>query len=129
MNCSTILVKGSALTAYLVFDVKLVSELQKLGLWDDAMRNELLRSCGMHMIVFIYFFPLIQAAGSVQSIDRIPMDVKKIFKTAWEIRQDTIVRHAASRAPFVCQSQSVIMYHDGASRHWLVSQIVYYQLC
>ncbi|PPQ74767.1 hypothetical protein CVT26_005012, partial [Gymnopilus dilepis] len=99
---SNVLVKGFASTAYVALNVNLVSELQKLGLWDDAMRHELLQTC-----------------GSVQRIERIPSDVRNLFKTAWEVEQKNIVRHAVSRAPFVCQSQSVMMYRESVSPHWL----------
>ncbi|PPQ76655.1 hypothetical protein CVT26_013945 [Gymnopilus dilepis] len=106
---SPVLLKGFACTAYVSLHVGLINELQKLGLWDDAMRQDLLGSC-----------------GSVQTIDRIPTVVKTLFKTAWEVKQNAIVRHAVARAPFVCQSQSIMMYRDGPSRHWLVCHLLYY---
>jgi ribonucleotide reductase alpha subunit len=45
--------------------------------------------------------------GSVQGIKEIPDEVKKIYKTVWEISQKTIINMAARRAPFIDQSQSL----------------------
>ena len=45
--------------------------------------------------------------GSIQGIKEIPDDIKKIFKTVWEISQKTILNMAARRAPFIDQSQSL----------------------
>lgn len=45
--------------------------------------------------------------GSVQKIKEIPDDIKKIYKTVWEIPQKTIINMAVRRAPFIDQSQSL----------------------
>jgi len=48
--------------------------------------------------------------GSVQHLDFLTDDERAVFRTAFEIDQRWIVEHAADRAPFVCQSQSVNLF-------------------
>jgi ribonucleoside-diphosphate reductase alpha chain len=75
---------------FIVVNKHLLKDLLALGLWDTKMQQDLIR----------YY-------GSVQSIDRIPAELKKLYKTVWEISQKTIIDLAADRGPFICQSQSM----------------------
>ncbi len=48
--------------------------------------------------------------GSVQHLDFLGPHEKDVFKTAFELDQRWIIEHAADRAPFVCQSQSINLF-------------------
>jgi ribonucleoside-diphosphate reductase alpha chain len=48
--------------------------------------------------------------GSVQHLDFLTADEKAVYKTAFELDQRWIIEHAADRAPFICQSQSVNVF-------------------
>jgi ribonucleoside-diphosphate reductase alpha chain len=48
--------------------------------------------------------------GSVQHLDFLTDDEKDIFKTAFEIDQRWLIEHAADRAPFICQAQSLNVF-------------------
>ena len=48
--------------------------------------------------------------GSVQHLDFLSEQEKAVYKTAFELDQRWIIEHAADRAPFVCQSQSVNVF-------------------
>jgi len=48
--------------------------------------------------------------GSVQHLDFLSEQEKAVFKTAFELDQRWIIEHAADRAPFICQSQSVNVF-------------------
>jgi ribonucleoside-diphosphate reductase alpha chain len=48
--------------------------------------------------------------GSVQHLDFLTEQEKAVYKTAFELDQRWIIEHAADRAPFVCQSQSVNVF-------------------
>jgi ribonucleoside-diphosphate reductase alpha chain len=48
--------------------------------------------------------------GSVQHLPFLSEQEKAVYKTAFELDQRWIVEHAADRAPFVCQSQSVNVF-------------------
>jgi ribonucleotide reductase alpha subunit len=52
---------------------------------------------------------IIRANGSVQSLD-IPEDLKRQFRTVWEVSMRTIIDLAADRAPFVDQTQSMNLF-------------------
>jgi len=68
----------------------LLNELTERGLWNDDMRLQ-----------------LIAGHGSVQNIPGVPEELKRIYRTVWEISQKSIIEMAADRAPFICQSQSL----------------------
>jgi ribonucleoside-diphosphate reductase alpha chain len=48
--------------------------------------------------------------GSVQHLDFLNEQEKAVYKTAFELDQRWIIEHAADRAPFICQSQSVNVF-------------------
>jgi len=48
--------------------------------------------------------------GSVQHLDFLTDDEKGVFKTAFELDQHWVIEHAADRAPFICQAQSVNVF-------------------
>jgi ribonucleoside-diphosphate reductase alpha chain len=71
----------------------LIRDLQGLGLWDDEMLAELK-----------YF------DGSVQLIDRVPDDFKRLYKTAFEIEPTWILQCAAVRQKWIDQAQSTNLW-------------------
>jgi len=48
--------------------------------------------------------------GSVQHLDFLTEQEKAVYKTAFELDQRWVVEHAADRAGFICQSQSVNLF-------------------
>jgi ribonucleoside-diphosphate reductase alpha chain len=48
--------------------------------------------------------------GSVQHLDFLSDQDRATFKTAFELDQRWVIEHAADRAPFICQSQSVNLF-------------------
>ncbi len=75
---------------FVVVNKHLLRELIQLGLWNEAMKNE-----------------LIQANGSIQDLPGIPENIKELYRTVWEISQKSIIDMAADRGAFICQSQSL----------------------
>ena len=49
---------------------------------------------------------MIADGGSIQNIREIPVDLKALYKTVWEISQKTLINMAADRGAFIDQSQS-----------------------
>lgn len=68
----------------------LIKELSRKGLWTEQVQNKMIAN-----------------KGSIQSITTIPQSIRAIYKTSWEIPQRTILKQAADRGPFICQSQSM----------------------
>ncbi|MCS6796889.1 MAG: ribonucleoside-diphosphate reductase subunit alpha, partial [Raineya sp.] len=78
---------------FIVVNRYLMQDLAALGLWNEQMRQRLIRE-----------------GGSVQQIGEIPAEIRELYKTAWEIKQRTLIDMAADRAPFICQSQSLNLF-------------------
>ncbi|XP_060084097.1 ribonucleoside-diphosphate reductase large subunit-like [Ylistrum balloti] len=73
-----------------VVNQHLLRDLTEKGLWNDDMKNKLIAN-----------------GGSVQNIPEIPDDIKRLYKTVWEISQKTVIKMAADRGAFIDQSQSL----------------------
>ena len=48
--------------------------------------------------------------GSIQNIEEIPEDIRKLYKTVWEIKQKVIIDMAADRGLYIDQSQSMNVF-------------------
>jgi ribonucleoside-diphosphate reductase alpha chain len=53
---------------------------------------------------------IISAKGSVQHLDVLTEEEKKVFRTAYEMNMREIVQQAADRQPFICQAQSINVF-------------------
>ena len=80
---------------FVVVNKHLLLDLVRLGLWNDEMKNE-----------------IIKANGSIQGIDSIPENIKAIYKTVWEIKMKDIIDMSADRGHFIDQSQSLNLFID-----------------
>ena len=86
----------------------LVKELQERDLWDEEMRTELIRN-----------------EGSVQDVDRIPEDLKEIYRTAWELPMKSLIEMAADRGAYIDQSQSLNLFMESPNIGKLSSMYMY----
>ncbi len=93
---------------FAVVNRHLLTDLIKLGLWDDKMKNK-----------------LIGENGSVQNIAEIPQNLKDIYKTTWEIKQKSVIDMAADRGAFICQSQSLNLHVESPTFSKLTSMHFY----
>jgi ribonucleoside-diphosphate reductase alpha chain len=71
----------------------LLKELMDSGLWSEKLKQE-----------------IIARNGSVQGMRQIPADMQERYKTAWELKQRTLVDMAAARGAFIDQSQSLNLF-------------------
>ncbi|MDM1406792.1 ribonucleoside-diphosphate reductase subunit alpha [Myroides sp. DF42-4-2] len=78
---------------FVVVNKHLLQDLIQLNLWNATVKNQ-----------------LIAANGSIQSLPNIPDDIKALYKTAWEIKQKSLIDMAADRGAFICQSQSLNLF-------------------
>jgi len=95
---SNIYIRKTLSGEFPVVNKHLVRDLVKLGIWNEGLRDRIILN-----------------NGSVQELDEITDDLKKIYKTAWEMSQKIIIDHAAVRAPFICQSQSMNLFVQDAN--------------
>jgi ribonucleotide reductase alpha subunit len=78
---------------FIVVNRYLMADLVKFDMWDETMKQR-----------------IIAHNGSIQDIPEIPDALKRLYKTAWEIKQRTLIDMAAARGAFVCQSQSLNLF-------------------
>jgi ribonucleoside-diphosphate reductase alpha chain len=93
---------------FVVVNKYLLKDLVKLGLWNEEMKNNLVR-----------------ASGSIQPIPNIPQHIKDLYKTAWEIKQRSLLDMSADRGAFICQSQSLNIFMEEANFGKLTSMHFY----
>lgn len=105
---SNIYVRKTLAGEYIIVNQHLVEDLIKLKLWDKEMYDEIL-----------YF------NGSVQKIDRVPKEIKDLYKTAFELKQVDIVKQAIDRAPFIDQTQSMNIFQSTPDFSKLASSHMY----
>jgi ribonucleoside-diphosphate reductase alpha subunit len=93
---------------FVVVNKHLVDDLKKVGLWSKDMKDL-----------------MVKAGGSVQNIADIPDDIKKLYKTVWEISQKCIIDMAADRGRFIDQSQSMNLFMESPTMSKLSSMHMY----
>lgn len=93
---------------FIVVNKHLLEDLTKLGLWDENVKQELMR-----------------ANGSVQDIDIVPQDIKELYKTVWELSMKDIIDMSRHRGYFIDQSQSLNLFMEGATMAKLTSMHFY----
>ncbi len=86
----------------------LISDLKNLGLWNAEIRSR-----------------IIEAEGSIQDIESIPIEIKNLYKTAWEISQKELIDMAVDRSTFICQSQSLNLFLEEPNIGKLSSMYMY----
>ena len=94
--------------AFAVTNQYLQNELIKRGIWNEQVKDKILRE-----------------RGSVQNIPEIPTELKPIFKTVWEISKKTYIEMSADRGAYVDQSQSLNIFCDNPTSSVLQSIHMY----
>jgi len=77
----------------IIIDKFIVAKLKKLGLWSRRLVDSIL-----------------EANGSIAHLTEIPADLRRIYRTAFEMGPETIIDHAIARQPWVDQSMSLNWY-------------------
>lgn len=91
-------VKSNLSGEFTVVNPFLVEDLKQLDLWDPVMVNDLK-----------YY------DGSVQKIDRVPEEIKRVYATAFEVEPRWLVDAASRRQKWIDQAQSLNLYVAEAS--------------
>ena len=83
---------------FATINAALVEDLKKLDLWDEEMVSDLK-----------YF------DGTIQEIDRIPAELKEVYRTAFEIDPRWLIECASRRQKWIDMGQSLNLYLAGPS--------------
>jgi ribonucleotide reductase alpha subunit len=77
---------------FMLVNKYLVNELIGIGLWNTQLKDKIIAN-----------------DGSVQTLD-IPLEIKNLYKTIWEIKQIWVLKAARARQPYVDQTQSMNIF-------------------
>lgn len=83
---------------FIVVNKFLLQDLVDLGLWNDELKQEIIRN-----------------NGSVQNINSIPQEIKELYRTVWEMSMRDIIDMSRQRGYFIDQSQSLNLFMEGAT--------------
>ncbi|NNM22421.1 MAG: ribonucleoside-diphosphate reductase subunit alpha [Flavobacteriaceae bacterium] len=93
---------------FIVVNKHLLEDLVGLGLWNDELKEEIMR-----------------ANGSIQDVDVIPQELKELYKTVWELSMKDIIDMSRHRGYFIDQSQSLNLFMENANMAKLTSMHFY----
>ncbi|HEU4496074.1 MAG TPA: ribonucleoside-diphosphate reductase subunit alpha, partial [Flavobacterium sp.] len=93
---------------FIVVNKHLLHDLVQLGLWNENLKQEIMRH-----------------NGSIQNIDAIPKDLKELYKTVWEMSMKDIIDMSRQRGYFIDQSQSLNLFMQDANYAKLTSMHFY----
>lgn len=93
---------------FIVVNKHLLEDLVNRGLWNEELKQEIMRH-----------------NGSVQNIERIPQDLKELYKTVWEMSMKDIIDMSRQRGYFIDQSQSLNLFMQDANYAKLTSMHFY----
>ena len=71
----------------------LVADLKRLDLWNARIR-ELIK----------------EGEGSIEHLAELPLEMRRLYRTAWELPQRALIDMAAARAPYVDQAMSLNLF-------------------
>lgn len=93
---------------FIVVNKHLLMDLVDLGLWNEDLKNEIMRH-----------------NGSIQDIEGIPANIKELYKTVWELSMKDIIDMAADRGMFIDQSQSMNLFMQSPNKGKLTNMHMY----
>jgi ribonucleoside-diphosphate reductase alpha subunit len=78
---------------FIVVNKHLVRDLMEIHEWSEELKQKIIAN-----------------NGSVQGIEEIPKSIQERYRTAYELKQRTLIDMAAARGAFICQSQSLNLF-------------------
>lgn len=82
---------------YIVVNRYLIEDLKRVGLWSKQMKDTIILN-----------------NGSIHSITQIPMEIRNLYKTSWDLSMRTIIDQCADRGAYICQTQSMNLFMANA---------------
>jgi ribonucleotide reductase alpha subunit len=93
---------------FVVVNKYLMSELIKMGLWNEEIKNNIIAN-----------------KGSIQQLTMLSEHIRNKYKIVWEIPMKHIIDMAADRGAFICQSQSMNLWVEDPTYNTLTSMHFY----
>merc|ERR1712032_1756809 len=105
---SNVYVRRTLAGEFVCINQHLLRDLINKGIWTPLLKDK-----------------LIAANGSVQELNEVPDELKRIYKTVWEISQKQLINMAADRGHFIDQSQSFNIHMNNPNFGKLTSMHFY----
>jgi len=93
---------------FIVINKYLMRELIDMGLWTDALKNNIIAN-----------------RGSIQHLTNLSEHMRNKYKTVWELPMKDLIDMSADRGTFICQSQSLNLWMEEPSYGPLTSMHFY----
>ena len=90
---SNLFVKSNLSGEFTVINMHLVDALKEIDMWDEVM-----------------VYDLKNLNGSLEGINRVPEELKKLFATSFEVEPKWLIEAASRRQKWIDQSQSLNLY-------------------
>ena len=90
---SNLFVKSNLSGEFTIINMHLVDALKERGMWDEVM-----------------VYDLKNLNGSMEGINRVPEELKKLFATSFEVEPKWLIEAASRRQKWIDQSQSLNLY-------------------
>ena len=90
---SNLFVKSNLSGEFTVINMHLVDALKEIDMWDEVM-----------------VYDLKNLNGSLEGINRVPDEIKKLFATSFEVEPRWLIESASRRQKWIDQSQSLNLY-------------------
>lgn len=99
-------VRSTNAGVFKVLNKHMIKDLMKEGKWNSKTKES-----------------IIAHEGSIQHLEDISEHTKNLYKTVWEIPQYEIVKQAADRGAYVCQTQSMNLHFTEPSMKLITSAL------
>jgi ribonucleotide reductase alpha subunit len=93
---------------FIVINKYLIRDLIRYDAWSEELKQK-----------------IIAQNGSVQGLQEVPQVLQDLYKTAYELKQRTLIDMAADRGAFICQSQSLNLFISDPTYSKLTSMHFY----
>jgi len=105
---SNMFIRSTLSGNFQIINKYLVNDLIDLNLWNNNLKQKIIAN-----------------DGSVQNIKEIPINIREIYKTVWEIKQKDLIDMDADRSAFVCHSSSSNRYVKNPTDNKLTAMHMY----
>ena len=93
---------------FIVSNKYMINDLLELGIWNKELKDQ-----------------IIENNGSIQNIECVPDNIKKLYKTSWELKQKSLMDLSIGRGKYICQTQSLNLFFEEPTTKILTSAMFY----
>lgn len=109
---------------FLIANKYLVDDLEKIGLWNETLKNELIMEGGSVQNINFQKYLDVEDKNYAKKVKRVEYLIDK-YRTVWEYKQKDLIDLAADRAVFIDQTQSMNIYMSAPTPSKLTSSMFY----